>query len=345
MSENDIKDKLRQEENEPDNDEGVEVEFETGEDEESSEQPVQNDNGSEKNSDNDDDGEKPKRKSRAQERIRELNAKYRKEQEERERMASEMEELRKKLKETETRSKSSERKYIEDSLSSIDDSINTMKAQIRQARENGDYDTDTDLSVALQEKLVQKQILQAKKQKFESESVSEDTPQKAETSQKQTTNNQLPEATRSWVQKNDWFLYPSSPEEEFKRNRTIRLGTTLEQEGYDPRDEDYYEELDRRLAQQGSDVVEYDEDATEKAKTPSESGTKASDSSQNTRKQPVVSGGSRNPQQSSGGAGKKSTRVRLTAEQRKMAHSMLNTLPPEEAERRYAQVLRDRGLA
>ncbi len=52
-----------------------------------------------------------------------------------------------------------------------------------------------------------------------------------------------PERAREWVKRNSWFNSDAT-----MRKEAIAMSNALEAEGYDPHDEDYYAEIDRRLA-------------------------------------------------------------------------------------------------
>jgi len=239
---------------------------------------------------------KEKRKSRAQERIRQLvqekkdlEAKLRQEQEEKDKISKETSVTKK------------------ESLSSqermIDSSIENTRRELRRAIEDGDVELQLELNDKLQDLKVDKRIVSAQASKFKD--VDED---KKENTQKQPQQIQIPEEMQYWLEENTWAINPTSREERKKIALVREISNELIKEGYAETEADFYEELDdqlkKRFGKSGKDGVESKEDK--------DSSSRTENAQQDSKKSATVSGSSKTPASRKG-------KVVLTPEERRMA--------------------------
>lgn len=135
-----------------------------------------------------------------------------------------------------------EQESVEDRKAKIDSLLEAQKAKLSQAREAG----DTNVEIEIQKQIAQLGLEEAELKKIASRIPLEKTESEVEYSQPVTPQPQQvtpdPKA-EAWAAKNRWFgtdkamTYTS-----FDLHRTL-----VDEEGYDPKSDEYYEELDKRL--------------------------------------------------------------------------------------------------
>lgn len=273
----------------------------------------------------DEEKKKPQRKSRAKDRIHQLLQEKKELQERLKKEAEDREALRQQYEEATTASKTAEKERLEKDLEQAQNDVAAIKQQMKRALQEDDTDEYIELNEKLNRRIVDTQVLTARKAKF---SIPEKTTQDTKSEVQKTTQQapaQLPDEMQRWISQNDWFLFPANEKEVLRKNKVIRTATILDREGYSPSDPEYYQELNKRagLAQKDTSVVELDEDeefveddADDVKEETSNKSTKT------TSKKPSVSGGTQTPNNLNISTKDGKTRVRLTQDQRATARRL-----------------------
>ena len=177
-----------------------------------------------------------------QDRIRKITQKYRKEESERKAAIEYAEAVQKQNKELKERLESLDQSYVGEFGTRIDSQIQAAKAAYQKAYDEGNADEMFEAQKNLSKlALDQAQLEQSKKQMEKRAKQAEEAPQQpAQAPQPQAEPDPKAEA---WAEKNDWFgtdqpmTYAA-----FGVHRQL-----IEDEGFDPRSDEYYKELDRRI--------------------------------------------------------------------------------------------------
>ena len=177
-----------------------------------------------------------------QDRIRKITQKYRKEESERKAAIEYAEAVQKQNKELKERLDSLDQSYVGEFGTRIDSQIQAAKAAYQKAYDEGNADEMFEAQKNLSKlALDQAQLEQSKKQMEKRAKQAEEAPQQpAQAPQPQAEPDPKAEA---WAEKNDWFgtdqpmTYAA-----FGVHRQL-----IEDEGFDPRSDEYYKELDRRI--------------------------------------------------------------------------------------------------
>ena len=177
-----------------------------------------------------------------QDRIRKITQKYRKEESERKAAIEYAEAVQKQNKELKERLESLDQSYVGEFGTRIDSQIQAAKAAYQKAYAEGNADEMFEAQKNLSKlALDQAQLEQSKKQMEKRAKQAEEAPQQpAQAPQPQAEPDPKAEA---WAEKNDWFgtdqpmTYAA-----FGVHRQL-----IEDEGFDPRSDEYYKELDRRI--------------------------------------------------------------------------------------------------
>lgn len=177
-----------------------------------------------------------------QDRIRKITQKYRKEESERKAAIEYAEAVQKQNKELKERLDSLDQSYVGEFGTRIDSQIQAAKAAYQKAYDEGNADEMFEAQKNLSKlALDQAQLEQSKKQIEKRAKQAEEAPQQpAQAPQPQAEPDPKAEA---WAEKNDWFgtdqpmTYAA-----FGVHRQL-----IEDEGFDPRSDEYYKELDRRI--------------------------------------------------------------------------------------------------
>ncbi len=177
-----------------------------------------------------------------QDRIRKITQKYRKEESERKAAIEYAEAVQKQNKELKERLESLDQSYVGEFGTRIDSQIQAAKAAYQKAYDEGNADEMFEAQKNLSKlALDQAQLEQSKKQMEKRAKQAEEAPQQpVQTPQPQAEPDPKAEA---WAEKNDWFgtdqpmTYAA-----FGVHRQL-----IEDEGFDPRSDEYYKELDRRI--------------------------------------------------------------------------------------------------
>ena len=177
-----------------------------------------------------------------QDRIRKITQKYRKEESERKAAIEYAEAVQKQNKALKERLDSLDQSYVGEFGTRIDSQIQAAKAAYQKAYDEGNADEMFEAQKNLSKlALDQAQLEQSKKQMEKRAKQAEEAPQQpAQAPQPQAEPDPKAEA---WAEKNDWFgtdqpmTYAA-----FGVHRQL-----IEDEGFDPRSDEYYKELDRRI--------------------------------------------------------------------------------------------------
>ena len=239
------------------------------------------DNVSEQTAKQGQDEETEEKESGAQKRIRQL-VRQRKEREQ------QIAELQKRQEELEHRLKAKEEEYnksLKETLDSnerqIGDRLELAKKAYRQAVESG----DADQMLAAQEAMSNAQFESAQIKQSQDAYNKYQNELELEAQKRQQTQQQAQEAydpkAISWAGRNPWF-----GQDQILTQAALQIDAGMKDEGYDPSDDEYYEEIDKRL--RATFPNRFDAPQTE---TRTEAPTNASQ---------VVAGASRTPNPSSG---------------------------------------------
>ena len=229
--------------------------------------------------------------SGAQKRIRQLVRQKKERDEQIQELMARQQELEERLKSQQQEIKSSLAKNFEAAEAQINSRIELAKDSYKQALESG----DTDRIVQAQENLSKAQsdatTLQVTRNQMpvEEETVQQEAPQQ----QPQQPQAQYDKLALEWAGRNSWF-----GQDNVMTSLALEIDQELKTEGYDPSEEDFYEEIDSRLrAKYPQRVGVEEEQRQQETSTPAQ----------------VVGGASRT---SSASSGKK---VRLTKEDVRLA--------------------------
>lgn len=270
--------------------------------------------------------ETEEKESGAQKRIRQL-VRQRKEREQ------QIAELQKRQEELEYRLKAKEEEYnksLKETLDSnerqIGDRLELAKKAYRQAVESG----DADQMLAAQEAMSSAQFEAAQIKQSQDAYTKYQAELEQQTQQRQATQQQAQEAydpkAIAWAGRNPWF-----GQDQILTQAALQIDAGMKDEGYDPSDDEYYAEIDKRL--QATFPNRFDAPQTN---TRTEAPTNASQ---------VVAGASRTPNPSSG------RKVKLSQEDVRLAEKWgipleqyaAEKLKVEKAEGEYTNIYNQRG--
>jgi hypothetical protein len=271
--------------------------------------------------------ENEEKESGAQKRIRQL-VRQRKEREQ------QIEELKAREAELQARLKAKEKEYAENIKSNLDhnersinDKLELSKHAYRQAVESG----DADKMLAAQEAMssAQAEAMQLKQSQYAYQKYQQELEQQAQqVQQPQQQADQYDPKAISWAARNPWF-----GQDNVLTQAALQIDASMKDEGYDPSDEEYYSEIDKRLA---SAFPTRFEAPTQQVEARQEATAKASQ---------VVAGASRTPNPSSG------RKVKLSQEDVRLAEKWgipleqyaAEKLKVERADGEYTSINNQRG--
>jgi hypothetical protein len=185
---------------------------------------------------------------KVQKRIDKLTARLR-ETERREQEAIRVaQEMQTRIRDAEQRYAHADTQRMGEAKGRIDTQVLALKQIMKKAREEGDIDTETEAHERLTAILVDQRRLQeeaAQREAYEQQRAAQVQQQQAY-QQQQAARPQQPQPdprAEEWAEKNEWFGRDVAMTAAV-RGIHIQL---VSQEGFDPRGDDYYEELDRRI--------------------------------------------------------------------------------------------------
>ncbi len=252
----------------------------------------------------------------AQKRIRQLIRQRKERDEEINRLRSEVEKLQTTVGYRERELTETVKNNIEATTNQLQSRLEQAKVLFKKASEQG----DTDGMLAAQDEIskarAEEVALRQQREAINSHAEHLERAEKARPTQ-QTTNTQQPQydpKAIEWARKNTWF-----GKDQLLTNAALSVDAELKQEGFDPTDDEYYEEVDARLAAQFPSILkaaptvdnEQDHTTAEQKAPPS-------------RPSQVVSGASRSPKTSS------SNKNRVKLSQRDVALAQKWGIPLEQ---------------
>lgn len=269
--------------------------------------------------------ENEEKESGAQKRIRQL-VRQRKEREAQiAELQARQEALEAKLKEREQEYVNSIKSNLDNSERSIADKLEMSKNAYRQAVESG----DADRMLAAQEAMTiaQTEAMQLRQSQHAYQKYQEELANSREAVPTQPAAENYDPKAIAWAAKNPWF-----GQDNILTQAALQIDASMKDEGYDPSDEEYYEEIDKRLSSAFPSRFE----ASAKVETRDEAPSKASQ---------VVAGASRTPNPSSG------RKVKLSQEDVRLAEKWgipleqyaAEKLKVEKADGEYTSINNRRG--
>jgi len=234
----------------------------------------------------------------AEKRIKQLIRQRKEREEEIEKLRTEVENLRSSVKTKEQELSTSLKTNIDSSQGQITSRIEQAREIFKQAADSG----DTDRMLAAQEEMskayAESMVVQQQQQAWEEYNARlEAAGQTAEQHVPQQQPQQYDPKAVAWASKNSWF-----GQDQIRTAAALAADAELKSEGYDPADDDFYEEIDNRLRSQFPHMYEEPVTATKQQEATPRLQDTPSNSAQ------VVAGASRTPQTS------RSNKVKLSQE-------------------------------
>lgn len=287
-----------------DSDESSKVEFEVEEQEEEQElkaAPVveQVENNEEEEQPEELEGIKTKG---AEKRIKQLIRQRKERDEELQQLRSEINNLRSAVQERDTQLSSSLKNSIDSTESQLESNIEAAKQLYKQAVESGDTDGMLTAQESMSKAYAEKNRVEQQKAAWEeyNRALESNGQQAAQVAQQQQQTQEYDPKAVEWATKNSWF-----GQDQIMTAAALTIDQELKGEGYDPSDDDFYEEVDNRLRQRYPHKFQ---DANSEPETPRLQDT-ATSSAQ------VVAGASRTPKTS-----QSNNKVKLTQEDVRLAN-------------------------
>ena len=233
----------------------------------------------------------------AEKRIRQLIRQRKERDEKLQKMEERLNTLQSELKQKEEQLSTSIKSSIDSSEVQLNNNLESAKSIYKQAIESGDIDAQ----VAAQENISKAyaELSQVNNQRTALENYSTQVEQQQVSQPQQQSPKYDPKAV-DWAAKNDWF-----GKDQIMTTAALSIDQELKDEGYDPSDDDFYEEIDSRLRSRYPQ--RFQATPTQEPETP-----RLQDTSSNSAQ--VVAGASRTPKTS------KSNKVKLTQEDVRLAN-------------------------
>lgn len=256
----------------------------------------------------------------AQKRIRQLIRQRKERDEEINKLRSEVEKLQSTVGYRERELTETVKSNIEATTNQLQSRLEQAKLLYRKASEQGDTEgmlnAQDEMSKARAEEVAlrqQREAINSHAERLEREEKARPAQQAAQ--QPQNPQPQYDPKAIEWARKNTWF-----GKDQLLTNAALSVDAQLKQEGFDPTDDEYYEEVDARLSAQFPSILKAapHQVATEQPNTTAETRAPQSKPSQ------VVSGASRSPKTSS------SNKNRVKLSQRDVALAQKWGIPLEQ---------------
>jgi len=211
-----------------------------------------------------------------------------------ERLSSLQSELNKKEEQLSNSLKSS----IDSSENQLNLNLESAKTMYRQAVENGDIDAQLAAQETISKAHAELNQINSQRAAWESYNTQLEQEQPVQQEQVNKTPTYDPKAVE-WATRNDWF-----GKDQIMTTAALAVDQELKEEGYDPSDDDFYEEIDKRLHSRYPQ--KFQGENTQEPETP-----RLQDTSSNSAQ--VVAGASRTPKTSKG------NKIKLTQEDVRLA--------------------------
>ena len=233
----------------------------------------------------------------AEKRIRQLIRQRKERDEKLQKMEERLSTLQNELNQKEEQLSNSLKSSIDNSESQLNSNLEAAKSIYRQAIEN----SDVDAQIAAQESISKAyaELNQISNQRTALENYNTQAEQPQVSQPQQQTSKYDPKAV-DWAAKNSWF-----GKDQIMTTAALSIDQELKDEGYDPSDDDFYEEIDNRLRSRYPQ--RFQDASTQEPETP-----RLQDTSSNSAQ--VVAGASRTPKTSKG------NKVKLTQEDVRLAN-------------------------
>ena len=227
----------------------------------------------------------------AEKRIRQLIRQRKERDEELQQLRSEINNLRSAVQERDTQLSSSLKNSIDSTESQLESNIEAAKQLYKQAVESGDTDGMLTAQESMSKAYAEKNRVEQQKAAWEeyNRALESNGQQAAQVAQQQQQTQEYDPKAVEWATKNSWF-----GQDQIMTAAALAADAELKNEGYDPADDDFYEEIDQRLRSQFPHKYE---DPAPVAKQEEET-PRLQDAPTNSAQ--VVAGASRTPQTSKG---------------------------------------------
>jgi len=233
----------------------------------------------------------------AEKRIRQLIRQRKERDEKLEKMEERLGTLQQQLNYKEEQLSTSLKSSIDNSESQLNNNLEAAKSIYKQAIENSDVDAQLIAQESISK--AHAELSQITNQRTALENYTTQTEQQQVSQPQQQPTKYDPKAV-DWAAKNDWF-----GKDQIMTTAALSIDQELKDEGYDPSDNDFYEEIDSRL--HGRYPQRFQDTSTQESETP-----RLQDTSSNSAQ--VVAGASRTPKTSKG------NKVKLTQEDVRLAN-------------------------
>jgi hypothetical protein len=141
-------------------------------------------------------------------------------------------------------------KYMTEQKEFWDKRTDQLEEELDKAITANDSKVQAKIQRALNEAQINQKIYSAASQEYETEEEDEQ-PQRQVQQQQVQQAPPPPEAARRWVAKNDWFMRDPA-----LRHKVLQVnGEMLNEQEFDPADDDYYVELEKRLEDEGLNIA------------------------------------------------------------------------------------------
>lgn len=238
----------------------------------------------------------------AEKRIRQLIRQRKERDEELQQLRSEINNLRSAVQERDTQLSSSLKNSIDSTESQLESNIEAAKQLYKQAVESGDTDGMLTAQESMSKAYAEKNRVEQQKAAWEeyNRTLELNGQQAAQVARQQQQTQEYDPKAVEWATKNSWF-----GQDQIMTAAALTIDQELKGEGYDPSDDDFYEEVDNRLRQRYPHKFQ---DINSEPETPRLQDTTTSSAQ-------VVAGASRTPKTS-----QSSNKVKLTQEDVRLAN-------------------------
>jgi len=238
----------------------------------------------------------------AEKRIRQLIRQRKERDEELQQLRSEINNLRSAVQERDTQLSSSLKNSIDSTENQLESNIEAAKQLYKQAVESGDTDGMLTAQESMSKAYAEKNRVEQQKAAWEeyNRALESNGQQAAQVAQQQQQTQEYDPKAVEWATKNSWF-----GQDQIMTAAALTIDQELKGEGYDPSDDDFYEEVDNRLRQRYPHKFQ---DINSEPETPRLQDTTTSSAQ-------VVAGASRTPKTS-----QSSNKVKLTQEDVRLAN-------------------------
>jgi len=205
-----------------------------------------------------------------QKRINKLTAARRKAEEEAAAAVQYIQQMQNENENIKQRLKTIDKGYVSEYEGRITSQEAQAKRAYQEAMEAGDYEKSADAQTALAQIAIEKERLRLQKARSQQDSQEIDVPQQPQPQPQQQVQQERDPKLDTWLSKNNWF-----------GKDTVMTGaaralheTLVAEEGFDPRTDDYYAEIDKRMRKEMPQKFQGDKKNVQSI-TPAGSGTRS----------------------------------------------------------------------